>query len=73
MPSQVLVALRVKATPERAFTAFTGEIDQWWRPNGLFQFHPLSTGCLAFEAGVGGRLTEQPSTGGRFEIGRIRI
>jgi hypothetical protein len=27
----VLVALRVKATPERAFDVFTEEIALWWR------------------------------------------
>ncbi len=55
MPPQVLVALRVKASPERAFAAFTDEIGLWWCPNGLFQFHPLGTGRLSFEPGVGGR------------------
>jgi len=73
MPSRVLVALRVKASPERAFAAFTDEIGRWWRPNGLFQFHPRGTGHLAFEPGQGGRLVERLSTGGSFEIGRIRV
>src|SRR5690606_26686140 len=36
--SRVLVSLRVRATPTRAFSAFTEEIGRWWRPNGLFQF-----------------------------------
>ena len=42
MTSKVYVALRVKATPERAFAVFTGEIGAWWRPSGLFQTTPRS-------------------------------
>ncbi len=71
MASRVLVALRVRASPERAFAAFTQEIERWWRPNGLFPTHPDGTGRLAFEPGEGGRLTERLATGGAFEIGRI--
>src|SRR4051794_20496127 len=73
MPSQVLVSLRVKVPPERAFAVFTDEIGRWWHPNHLFQFHPLGTGRLAFEPGVGGRLTEQLNSGGSFEIGRVKV
>jgi len=40
----VLVALRVNATPERAFDAFTEEISQWWRPDPLFQITPKGDG-----------------------------
>lgn len=72
MTSRLLVALRVSATPMRAFDAFTSEIDQWWRPNGLFQFTPSRTGRLAFESGPNGRLTET-SGDEVFEIGRIRV
>jgi uncharacterized protein YndB with AHSA1/START domain len=69
--SRVLVALRVKATPERAFAAFVEEIGAWWRPNGLFQTTPRAPGVLAFEPGLGGRLTETLANGKVFEIGRI--
>ena len=72
MTSRVVVALRVKATPERAFAVFVGEIDQWWRPNGLFRFTPRSPGTVSFEAGEGGRLVETLANGKVFEIGRIR-
>ena len=71
MTSKVYVALRVKATPERAFAVFTQEIGDWWRPNGLFQTTPRAPGRLAFEAGEGGRLTETLANGKVFEIGRI--
>ena len=33
MTSKVYVALRVKASPERAFQAFVDEIGLWWRPS----------------------------------------
>ena len=36
----VLVALRVAASPARAFEAFTQEIGQWWRPDPLFKITP---------------------------------
>ena len=71
MSSRVLVALRVKATPARAFSVFVEEIGAWWRPNGLFQTTPRAPGRLAFEPGQGGRLTETLANGKVFEIGRI--
>lgn len=73
MNSKVLVALRVRATPERAFSVFVGEIGAWWRPSGLFQTTPRAPGRLAFEAGEGGRLTETLASGKVFEIGRILV
>lgn len=71
MTSKVLVALRVKATPERAFQASLEEIGQWWTPSRLFQTTPRAPGVLAFEPGEGGRLTETLANGKVFEIGRI--
>jgi uncharacterized protein YndB with AHSA1/START domain len=71
MTSKVYVALRVKATPERAFQAFVEEIGAWWRPNVLFQTTPRP-GVLSFEPGEGGRLIETRDGGRVFEIGRIR-
>jgi hypothetical protein len=50
MTSKVYVALRVKATPERAFQAFVEEIGAWWRPSTLFQTTPRP-GVLSFEPG----------------------
>ena len=70
MTSKVYVALRVKATPERAFAAFVEEIGAWWRPNALFQTTPRP-GVLSFEPGEGGRLIETRAGGKVFEIGRI--
>lgn len=71
--SRVMVAVSVAATPERAFTAFTEQIGQWWRHNGLFTFSDGRTGTLAFEPGPTGRLTETYTDGEVFEIGRITI
>lgn len=71
LASRVLVALRVKATPERAFAAFTGEIGQWWRPNPLFRLTPRSPGVLSFEPGPEGRLIEALASGKIYEVGRI--
>jgi len=73
VPSRILVALRVAAGPQRAFQAFTDEIGQWWRPNGLFSFTSYGAGRLAFEPGPGGRLTETLPDGRVFEIGRITV
>ena len=73
MPSRILVSLRLAATPERAFEAFTREIGQWWRPNGLLRFTPGGPGTLAFEPGPAGRLTEAQGDGHLFEIGRIKV
>ena len=78
MTSQVLVSLRVKTSPARAFEIFTRDIALWWTPNTLFQFTPRSPGALAFEPHEGGRyeggrFTETLANGTVFEIGRIRV
>ena len=73
MTSKILVALRVKATPARAFEVFTREVGLWWRPNPLFAFTPRSPGVMAFEPGEGGRFTETLASGKVFEIGRVRV
>jgi uncharacterized protein YndB with AHSA1/START domain len=71
-PSRVLVAVRVDASPERAFAVFTGEIDRWWRPNGLFRFSAGRSGRLAFHPGPSGRLVETYDDGSSFVIGEVR-
>lgn len=73
MTSRVMVALRVAASPERAFEAFTCEIAAWWSPNALFRFTPRDPGVLSFEPGEGGRLVETLPSGKVFEIGRISV
>lgn len=71
--SRVLVAVRVSAPADRAFTAFTEEIATWWRPNGLFQFTDGRRGTLAFEPGPGGRLIETYPEGDLFVVGHVRV
>ena len=72
MSSKVIVALRVPASPLRAFEAFTQEVGLWWRPSPMFAFTPRGPGTLAFEPGEGGRLVETLANGKVFEIGRIK-
>jgi len=71
--SRVIVAIRVAATPQRAFDAFTAEIGRWWRPNRLFAFTPRIPGLISFEAGERGRLIETLPSGQIFEIGRVFV
>lgn len=71
MSSRILVSLRVKAPPQRAFDVFTRDIHLWWRPDGLFRFARPSPGKLAFEPRLGGAFTESFPDGESFEIGRI--
>ncbi|WP_394831595.1 SRPBCC domain-containing protein [Pendulispora rubella] len=71
--SRVLLAIRVNATPARAFAAFTEEIGQWWRPNGLFEFRRGRSGVLSFEPGSNGRLIETYEDGTIFVIGEVRL
>ena len=73
MTSRVLVALRIAAPPARVFEAFTAEIGEWWRPNGLFASSRQSPGRLAMEPRAGGRVTETHDDGEVVEIGRIRV
>jgi len=73
VPSSILVALRVAATPQHAFDVFTREIGSWWQHNGLFRFTSRGAGTLALEPGEGGRLTETFDDGSMFEIGRVRV
>jgi len=65
------VALRVAATPERAFAVFTDEIGEWWQPNGMFRLTPGGPGVMTFEPGPGGRLVERYPSGDEYEVGRI--
>jgi uncharacterized protein YndB with AHSA1/START domain len=71
--SRVLLATRVKASPARAFAAFTEEIGQWWRPSALFQFTRGRDGVLSFEPGANGRLIETYGNGTVFVVGEVRV
>lgn len=69
--SAVIVSLRVKASPEEAFEAFTREIGAWWRPSDLFQLTPRGDGMLSFEGDK--RLITTLESGKVFEIGRVTV
>jgi uncharacterized protein YndB with AHSA1/START domain len=69
--SRVLVALRIAAPPSRVFEAFTAEIGQWWRPDGLFTLGRRPGGQLAIEPGVDGRVLVVHADGEVDEIGRV--
>lgn len=73
MVSTVLVALRVKTTPARAFEAFTEEIGLWWRSHPLFRITPRGDGVLKFEPGPEGRLITELPDGKVHELGRIKV
>jgi uncharacterized protein YndB with AHSA1/START domain len=73
LASRILVAMRVPASPDRAFAAFTGEIGAWWRGNPLFKFTPREPGIMSFEPGADGRLIETRDGGKVFEIGKVKI
>lgn len=73
MTASVIVALRVAASPLRAFEAFTRDIGQWWVPNPLFTLTPRGDGRLRFEPGPGGRLVTTLTDGSEFEVGRITV
>lgn len=67
--SAVIVALRVPATPDEAFDAFTDEISLWWQPSELFAITPRGDGKLSFEGRA--RLITTLPNGKVFEIGRV--
>lgn len=71
MTSSVLVALKVKASPEHTFDVFTREIGSWWQSDQLFMITPDGDGTLRFEGEEGGRLVTQLPNGAVYEIGAI--
>ena len=73
MTAAVIVSLRVRASPLRAFEAFTEQIGIWWVHNPLFMLTPQGDGRLRFEPGEGGRLVTTLADGEVFEIGRITV
>jgi hypothetical protein len=73
MSAAVIVALRVAATPQAAFTAFTRDIGIWWQSHPLFQLTRHGDGTLRFDpAGPDGRLVTRFDNGREWEIGPVR-
>lgn len=72
MTAAVIVALRVAASPARAFEVFTREIGLWWRSHPLFALSRQGDGELRFDpAGPGGRLVTRFADGREWEIGAV--
>lgn len=69
--SAIIVALRVAATPERAFAVFTQEIGDWWRPDSFFPITPRGDGRLEFVPGEDGRLVSHQPGGESWTIGHV--
>jgi uncharacterized protein YndB with AHSA1/START domain len=68
----VIVALRVAATPQAAFAAFTDGIGRWWQSHPLFPLSPKGDGALRFDpAGPGGRLVTRFADGELWVIGAV--
>jgi uncharacterized protein YndB with AHSA1/START domain len=71
--SAVIVALRVKASPERAFAGFTERISEWWQASPLFRITSAQTERLVFEPGAGGKLIAHLPDGRSFTVGEISV
>lgn len=76
MTASVLIALRVAASPSRAFEAFTEDIGAWWVPDILFMITPRGDGALSFEVhasecGPARRLISTWPDGQVFEVGAV--
>lgn len=72
MNDRVRVSLRVAAPQAVAFRVFTEEIDGWWRHGKKYRVGEPSV--MQLTPGLGGRLTETLTKGGKarvFEIGRV--
>ena len=67
---RVSVAVTVAVPPERAFEAFTTEIDLWWRQGVAYR---AGRGVLTLEPRVGGRLFQEYDEGRVHEAGRVTI
>ncbi|MBU7590372.1 MAG: SRPBCC domain-containing protein [Sphingopyxis terrae] len=68
----VIVALRVAATPARAFEVFTRDIGSWWQSHPLFELARGDDGVPRFDpAGPSGRLVTRFTDGREWEIGRV--
>ena len=73
MSAAVIVALRVAASPARAFEVFTAEIGSWWKSHPLFMLSRQGDGALRFDpAGPGGRLVTRLDDGKEWEVGPVR-
>ncbi|MFM5953308.1 MAG: SRPBCC domain-containing protein [Novosphingobium sp.] len=71
--SAVIVSLRVRASPERAFAGFTQQIGDWWQTNSLFRITSSKSERLELEPGPGGKLVAHMADGRSFTVGSISV
>ena len=72
MTSAVIVSLRIAASPDTVFAAFTRDIGRWWKSHPLFQLSRQGDGALRFDpAGPDGRLVTRFNDGKEWEIGAV--
>ena len=71
--SAVIVSLKVKANPDRAFAGFTERIAEWWQVNPLFRITSSADERLVFEPGPKGKLIAFAPDGGSFTVGKISV
>lgn len=69
---RVRVTITVDVEPADAFTAFTEEIDLWWRRGVAYRRFGKNPSTLVLETKMGGRLFEQYGDEVR-EAGRVTI
>ncbi len=67
--SPVVKSLTVKATPERAFAAFTANMSQWWPKSHTIGKAPFET--VVLEPRVGGRWYERAADGAETNWGKV--
>ena len=68
-------AVQVSVDPQRAFTAFTDEIDSWWVRGPINFFDSGRAVAMRIEPGLGGRVLEvyDDEKGDVLELGRITV
>lgn len=72
-PASVRASVTVAVGPERAFQAFTGEIDQWYRRGVATMGRGRGATTLRIEPGVGGRVLEVLADAEERERGRVLV
>ncbi len=68
-PAPIRKQLRVRATPERAFDVFLGNMGGWWLPGHTLVAPPLE--AIIVEPMVGGRWYERGANGDEAQWGRV--
>jgi uncharacterized protein YndB with AHSA1/START domain len=71
-PAVSTAEIVVAVPPDRAFEAFTSEINRWWKLDSMYWNDEARRKGLRFEPYVGGRFIEiYDENGEGFELGRV--